>query len=163
MPGRGKQFKGVDRWNHGRIVSRNGRQRRAFPAVSNIEVGFIAKYNQVVLDRQICDRFDVVIWRSLREAPPPDKMLDTLLKCLNPLEADFSETGPNDWLVRKVPFTNLELSFMATKADQEVAEFLDAPVGDPLFTAERITWISDAPVTYAKLFFAPGYRMTTHI
>ena len=37
------------------------------------------------------DRFDVVIWRSLREAPPPQKMLDTLLKCLNPQEADFPD------------------------------------------------------------------------
>ena len=38
------------------------------------------------------DRFDVVIWRSLREAPPPQKMLDALLKCLNPQEADFPDS-----------------------------------------------------------------------
>jgi len=79
------------------------------------------------------------------------------------LDADFTNSGPNDWLVQKVPFTNLELSFMATKADQMVAEFLDAPLGDPVFTAERITWLRGAPVTHAKLFFAPGYRMTTHL
>ncbi|WP_241479075.1 UTRA domain-containing protein [Leisingera sp. ANG-M1] len=79
------------------------------------------------------------------------------------LEADFTQSGPNDWLVQKVPFTNLEISFMATKADQAIAEFLDAPAGDPVFTAERITWLRGAPVTLAKLYFAPGYRMTTHI
>ncbi|WP_254656669.1 UTRA domain-containing protein [Leisingera sp. JC1] len=79
------------------------------------------------------------------------------------LEADFSSSGPNDWLVQKVPFTNLELSFLATKADQSVAEFLDAQAGDPVFTAERITWLRGQPVTLAKLFFAPGYRMTTHL
>ncbi|MDY6937077.1 MAG: AAA family ATPase [Cyanobacteriota bacterium] len=55
----------------------------------------------IVLARKLADkladkcdvgnRFDVVIWRSLREAPPPDKMLDTLLKCLNPQEADFPD------------------------------------------------------------------------
>lgn len=79
------------------------------------------------------------------------------------LEADFAQSGPNDWLVQQVPFTNLELSFMATKADQSISEFLDAPLGDPVFTAERITWLRGAPVTLAKLFFAPGYRMTTHL
>ncbi|NSY38116.1 UTRA domain-containing protein [Leisingera sp. ANG59] len=79
------------------------------------------------------------------------------------LTADFSRSGPNDWLVQKVPFTNLELSFLATKADQAVAEFLDTQAGDPIFTAERITWLRGQPVTLAKLFFAPGYRMTTHL
>ncbi|WP_260010306.1 GntR family transcriptional regulator [Leisingera aquaemixtae] len=79
------------------------------------------------------------------------------------LEADFSHSGPNDWLVQKVPFTNLELSFMATKADQSVAEFLDAPLGDPVFTAERITWLRGSPVTLARLYFAPGYKLTTHL
>lgn len=79
------------------------------------------------------------------------------------LEADFAQSGPNDWLVQQVPFTNLELSFMATKADQAISEFLDAPLGDPVFTAERITWLRGTPVTLAKLFFAPGYRMTTHL
>lgn len=79
------------------------------------------------------------------------------------LDADFSSAGPNDWLVQKVPFTNLELSFLATKADQTVAEFLDTQAGEPIFTAERITWLRGQPVTLAKLFFAPGYRMTTHL
>ncbi|MCV6548613.1 MAG: GntR family transcriptional regulator [Cohaesibacter sp.] len=79
------------------------------------------------------------------------------------IDESFEQSGPNDWLVRKIPFTNLELSFMATKADSEIADFLDAPVGDPIFTAERITWLRGAAVTYAKLYFAPGYRMTTHL
>ena len=79
------------------------------------------------------------------------------------LTADFSEVGPNDWLVLKVPFSNLEINFLATKADTEVAEFLDSPVGDPIFTVERTTWLQDEPVTYAKLYFSAGYRMTTRL
>lgn len=79
------------------------------------------------------------------------------------LDADFSQSGPNDWLVQKVPFSNLELSFMAARADQTAAEFLDAATGDPLFTAERITWLRGQPVTLARLYFAPGYKMTTHL
>jgi len=77
------------------------------------------------------------------------------------VDADFSKFGPNDWLVQKVPFTNLELSFTATKADKIISEFLDTPAGDPVFTAERTTWLRNVPITFARLFFAPGYRMTT--
>ncbi len=78
-------------------------------------------------------------------------------------EADFSELGPNEWLVRRVPFTNLELSFTATKADQDIAEFLSAQQGDPIFTAERTTWLQGKPVTLARMYFAPGYKKTTRL
>ncbi|WP_170336958.1 UTRA domain-containing protein [Ruegeria arenilitoris] len=78
-------------------------------------------------------------------------------------QADFTETGPNDWLVQTVPFTNVELTFMASRADSTVAGFLDVPEGEPVFTAERITWLQGQPVTFAKLYFAAGYRMTTQI
>ena len=76
-------------------------------------------------------------------------------------QADFTEIGPNDWLVRTVPFTNVELAFLASRADSTVAGFLDVPEGEPVFTAERITWLQGKPVTFAKMYFAAGYRMTT--
>lgn len=79
------------------------------------------------------------------------------------LDETFVQSGPNEWLVQKVPFTNLELSFTATKADQTVAEFLETPVGEPIFTADRITWLRGKPITLAKLFFAQGYKMTTYL
>ncbi len=78
-------------------------------------------------------------------------------------DESFEHSGPNDWLVKRVPFTNLELSFLATKAEGEIAEFLDASAGEPVFAAERITWLQGVPVTHAKLYFAPGYRMTTRL
>ncbi|WP_171177298.1 UTRA domain-containing protein [Ruegeria sp. HKCCD8929] len=77
--------------------------------------------------------------------------------------ADFTAIGPNDWLVQTVPFTNVELTFLASRADTQLAGFLDVPEGEPVFTAERITWLQGRPVTFAKLFFAAGYRMTTQI
>ena len=76
---------------------------------------------------------------------------------------DFTASGPNDWLVQKVPFSNLEISFFATKADEETAEFLDAAVGDPIFATQRTTWLRGEPVTHAVLYFAPGYKMTTRL
>ncbi len=76
-------------------------------------------------------------------------------------QADFTSVGPNDWLVQTVPFTNVELTFLASRADTTLAGFLDVPEGEPVFTAERITWLQGQPVTFAKMYFAAGYRMTT--
>ncbi|WP_170328031.1 GntR family transcriptional regulator [Ruegeria arenilitoris] len=76
-------------------------------------------------------------------------------------QADFSKLGPNEWLIQTVPFTNVELSFLASRADATIAGFLDVPEGEPVFTGERITWLQGEPVTFAKMFFAAGYRMTT--
>lgn len=79
------------------------------------------------------------------------------------LEADFSDIGPNEWLVQRVPVSNIELSFSASRAEAELARFLDAAPGDPLFTVERLTWLQGRPITYARLHYVPGYRMTTQV
>ena len=77
-------------------------------------------------------------------------------------KADFTEIGPNEWLVNQVPFSDAELSFTATGADEKLAGFLSITIAEPVFTAERITWLDKLPVTYAKMSFVRGYRMTTH-
>ena len=79
------------------------------------------------------------------------------------LDADFREVGPGSWLAQEMPFTDLEVTFTATKADQQIAEFLDAREGDPIFTTQRTTWLRAQPVTHARLYFAPGYKMTTRL
>lgn len=75
--------------------------------------------------------------------------------------ADFSEFGPNGWLVEQIPFTDVEISFFAASADTKLAEFLSVGVGDPVFVSERTTWLEGLPVTFARMSFAQGYRMTT--
>ncbi|MDK3018916.1 UTRA domain-containing protein [Pseudodonghicola flavimaris] len=79
------------------------------------------------------------------------------------LEADFSAIGPNEWLLQRVPVSNVELTFSASRAGAEMAEFLDAAPGDPIFTVERMTWLRGAPVTFARLYHVPGYGLTTRI
>ncbi|MGC3939724.1 UTRA domain-containing protein [Roseobacter sp. EG26] len=76
---------------------------------------------------------------------------------------DFKDMGPNDWLVRKVPFTNGELVFSATNATLEIADFLNIAEDDAIFTVERTTWLEDISVTYARLYFARDYKMTTQL
>ena len=75
-------------------------------------------------------------------------------------EAEFSEVGPNEWLVSTIPFSDAEISFSAASADAGLAEFLGCAEGAPLFTTERSTWWETGAITYVKLSFRPGHRMT---
>lgn len=74
---------------------------------------------------------------------------------------DFATTGPNEWLVRQVPYTRAEFSFAATGAAGEVAEYLGLRPGEPVLAAERLTWLREVPVTLAEMTFMPGYRMVS--
>lgn len=76
-------------------------------------------------------------------------------------DCSFEEIGPNDWLVSKVPFTEGELTFSATNATLEIADFLNIAEGDAIFTVERTTWLENASVTYARLYFSRDYKMTS--
>ena len=75
--------------------------------------------------------------------------------------ANFSELGPNEWLVEKVPFSDAEISFSAGAADEELSNMLQCQPGEPLFTTERSTWWEGQAITYVKLSFRPGHRLTT--
>ncbi|WP_113911510.1 UTRA domain-containing protein [Roseovarius dicentrarchi] len=76
-------------------------------------------------------------------------------------DADFTQTGPNEWLVATVPFSDAEISFSAGLADAKLADYLASKEGDPVFTIERSTWWEGQAITYVKLCFRPGHRMTT--
>lgn len=76
-------------------------------------------------------------------------------------EANFSTVGPNEWLVAAVPFSDAEISFSAATADQTLANHLGCSPGDALFQLERSTWWQDHAVTYVRLVYRPGHRMTT--
>ena len=75
--------------------------------------------------------------------------------------ADFSSLGPNEWLVSTVPFSDAEISFSAGLADGNLAEHLTCANGDPVFTVERSTWWEGQAITYVRLTYRPGYRLTT--
>ncbi|KUP93245.1 GntR family transcriptional regulator [Tritonibacter horizontis] len=74
-------------------------------------------------------------------------------------EADFALKPPGEWLLAEVPFSNADVSFTATAADAALADYLACAPGAALFQMERSTWFQDAPVTFARMTFHPGYRM----
>ena len=77
------------------------------------------------------------------------------------VDQDFSEVGPNEWLVATVPFSEVEISFLAEAADAKMVAHLDHALGDPVFCVERATWWQNAAVTLVRLAHRQGYRMTT--
>jgi GntR family histidine utilization transcriptional repressor len=77
--------------------------------------------------------------------------------------ADFETSGPSDWLAREVPFSDAEMTFSAIAADRNLSDFLSVSVGEPIFSSERLTWLHGEPVTFARLNFGRGYRMTTYL
>ncbi len=76
-------------------------------------------------------------------------------------EADFSHEGPTEWLLATIPFSKAEINLSAGLADQKLSDYLACSVGDPVFSAERSTWWEGDAVTYVRLSYRPGYRLTT--
>lgn len=75
--------------------------------------------------------------------------------------ADFSDAGPTEWLLSAIPFSKVEISLSAGSADRGLADHLDCSTGDPVFTVERSTWWQGDAVTYVRLTYRPGHRLTT--
>lgn len=75
--------------------------------------------------------------------------------------ADFSLECPTEWLLAAIPFSKAEINLSAGLADQKLSDYLACSVGDPIFSAERCTWWEGDAVTYVRLSYHPGYRLTT--
>ncbi len=83
------------------------------------------------------------------------------LAALPEAEAEaFAATGPNEWLIRAVPFSEVEISFLAAAAGGEAAAALEMNEGEPVFAAERTTWWEGQAITHVHLSFARGHRVT---
>lgn len=74
-------------------------------------------------------------------------------------DADFTINNPNEWLLNNIHFTEAEVRFSATSADEKLGRFLMTSPGSPMFTIDRTTWISGQPVTNVRLSFSSGYEM----
>lgn len=75
----------------------------------------------------------------------------------------FDVTGPNEWLVAHAPFSQAEFAFHADAASGTEAELLQTQPGAPVFVAERITWLVEAPVTLVRMVHPPGHRMISRL
>ncbi|MDN2565920.1 GntR family transcriptional regulator [Aquibium sp. A9E412] len=76
---------------------------------------------------------------------------------------DFERTGPNEWLVANHPFSEAEFAFAAAAAGDEEAALLGVRPGDPVFVAERLTWLAGEPVTLVRLVHPASHRMVSRL
>jgi GntR family histidine utilization transcriptional repressor len=78
----------------------------------------------------------------------------------NYLEQDFSAITPSEFLVRNVPFDQIEHVVDAVLPTVEQAGRLDMPVTDPCLLLTRRTWQRTVPVTMVRcLHPASRYRL----
>lgn len=77
------------------------------------------------------------------------------------LSHDFTEMNANEWLIQNALYTSGDITFLAANATDKEAKILNIEPGRAIFIIERITWNGDAPVTFVKLDYAPGFQMET--
>lgn len=73
------------------------------------------------------------------------------------LDQDFSAMPPSEFLVRNVPFDQIEHVVDAVLPTPEQAERLDMPVTEPCLVLTRRTWTNTTPVTMVR-FLHPASR-----
>jgi GntR family transcriptional regulator, histidine utilization repressor len=76
------------------------------------------------------------------------------------LKHDFTGVGPNEWLIATVPFSEVEVSFLAGAATPVETEHLGYAPGAPVFRLERMTWWQGAAITHVTMSYYRGYRLT---
>lgn len=76
-------------------------------------------------------------------------------------QADFSVTGPNEWLVQTVPYSEVEIRIRATQASGALARQLAIADGTAIITTLRTTWLKDKPLTHVRLHFHEAYEYLT--
>lgn len=76
---------------------------------------------------------------------------------------DFGAVSANEWLVKNIAYAVGDIAFSAEGASRTEAAALGLVEGAPVFVTERMTWTSDAPITFVRLLHGPGYRLRTMI
>jgi GntR family histidine utilization transcriptional repressor len=69
----------------------------------------------------------------------------------------FDDIKPGEYLLRTVPYDQVEHVVDATAATQEQADLLDMAVGQPCLLLTRRTWTHGTPVTFVRCVH-PGTR-----
>jgi len=73
----------------------------------------------------------------------------------------FENSGPNEWLVATVPFSDVEISFHAMAATGAQVDDLGHAPGAAVFCVDRTTWWQGSSLTHVRLSYRQGHRMTT--
>lgn len=78
------------------------------------------------------------------------------------LQADLTTLGPNEWLVARVPFTDVDMEIGAENPSGPIARLLRSPKNAPSLTIRRTTWLGEKSVTHVTFYFRSGYCLRTN-
>lgn len=73
------------------------------------------------------------------------------------LQQDFGTVMPGEYLLRHVPYDEVEHVVDAVTASEEQARLLDMPASQPCLMLTRRTWTHGMPVTFVRCLH-PGHR-----
>lgn len=76
-------------------------------------------------------------------------------------EEEFDRVSANEWLLEHAPYTDGEISFSASSATQDEADYLGCPAASAVMVMDRLTWNSGAAVTSVRVLFAPSHKLRT--
>ncbi|WP_411820622.1 UTRA domain-containing protein [Hyphococcus formosus] len=79
------------------------------------------------------------------------------------ISAPLDEISANEWLIRKVPYSNGDVVFSASAASKREAEAFEIDIGAALFTVDRTTWLDDIFITTMTLRYRPGYQLNARL
>lgn len=79
------------------------------------------------------------------------------------LNAPLTDQSANEWLVKTVPFSRGTVEFCAENASEEIANHLRTSINTALFVLKRATWIDAKSITSVRLFYAPGYTLSSEL
>ncbi|MDB5931388.1 MAG: transcriptional regulator, histidine utilization repressor, GntR family, partial [Polaromonas sp.] len=157
-----------------------GKPQSTLLQIGNIESDIRARGHDYRYELLVAERIavspDVAAWLDLRsgesvfhslclhfEDGVPVQLED---RYVNPrvvpdfLNQDLSSTPPSEYLVRHVPFDQIEHLVDAVLPTAEQAERLAMPMADPCLLLTRRTWTRDVPVTLVRcLHPASRYRL----
>lgn len=64
---------------------------------------------------------------------------------------DFRDMSPNEWLIEKIPYSDVRTILKAEAADSQQAQYLKVQKNSPVFVIERQTRLDLMPVTFVKM------------
>ena len=78
-------------------------------------------------------------------------------------KADLTKISANEWLLQNSGFSSGDVAFFALNAGQQEAENLGCREGEALFVLERLTQVNDQSITFVRLYYRPGHRISTSL
>ncbi len=77
--------------------------------------------------------------------------------------ADFTEGGPDTWLLRNAPLSHLDVAIKAIHADADAAVALGVAPGTPLLEMERRSSTQTTPLGLLRLLHRPGLSIRAQL